>query len=58
MSQITLYGIEDGTTRGLRVDSSSSDSKGKKPESGPRQSDVGTIGMMGHRSSQRPQTQR
>ncbi|RVW86570.1 hypothetical protein CK203_045668 [Vitis vinifera] len=32
--------------------------KGKKLGSGPRPSYVGTIGMMGHRSLRRPQTQR
>ncbi|RVW71793.1 hypothetical protein CK203_055182 [Vitis vinifera] len=43
-----LYGIEEGISRGLwqilpiRL-------KGKKPGSGPRPSDVGTIGMTGHR---------
>ncbi|RVW33278.1 hypothetical protein CK203_107917 [Vitis vinifera] len=37
---------------------SPSDSKGKKPGSGPRPSYVGTIGMMGHRSMRRPQIQR
>ncbi|RVW21452.1 hypothetical protein CK203_110476 [Vitis vinifera] len=34
--------------------SSHSDSKGKKLGSGPRPSDVGTIGMTGHRSAHRP----
>ena len=48
------YGIEEGISRGLRADSSHSDSKGKKPGSGPKPSDVGTIGMIGHRSSRRP----
>ena len=50
----TLYGIEEGISRGLWADSSPSDSKGKKSGSGPRTSDVGTIGMTGHRSSHRP----
>ena len=54
----SLYGIEEGISRGLWVDSSPSYSKGKKSRSGPRPSDVGTIGMMGHRSPRRPQTQR
>ncbi|KAL6325976.1 hypothetical protein AAG906_038468 [Vitis piasezkii] len=45
-----LYGIEKGIYRGLWVDSSPSDSKGKKSVSEPRPSDVGIIGMMGHRS--------
>ena len=49
-----LYGIEEGISRGLRADSSHSDSKGKKPGSGPKPSDVGTIGMTGHWSSRRP----
>ena len=53
-----LYGIEDGISRGLWEDSSPSDSKGKKPGSGPRPSDVGTIGMTGHRSPRRPLFQR
>ena len=52
-----LYGIEEGISRGLWPDSSPSDSKGKKLGSGPRPSYVGTIGMMGHRSLRRPQTQ-
>ncbi|RVW63290.1 hypothetical protein CK203_058764 [Vitis vinifera] len=56
--KIALYGIEEGISRGLWAGSSPSDSKKKKPWSGPRPSDVGTIGMMGHRSSRRPQTQR
>ena len=45
-----LYGIEEGISRGLWADSSPSDSKGKKPGSGPRQSDVGAIGITRHRS--------
>ncbi|RVW76544.1 hypothetical protein CK203_064338 [Vitis vinifera] len=49
-----LYGIEEGISRGLWADSSPSNSKGKKSGSGPRPSDVGTIGMTGHRSSRRP----
>ncbi|WKA06683.1 hypothetical protein VitviT2T_024573 [Vitis vinifera] len=49
-----LYGIEEGISRGLWADSSPSDSKGKKSGSGPRPSDVGTIGMTGHRSSRCP----
>ena len=53
-----FYGIEEGISRGLQADSSLSDSKGKKPGSGPRPSDVGIIGMIGHRSQCRPQTQR
>ena len=53
-----LYGIEEGISRGLWADSSPSDSKGKKPGSGPRPSDVGAIGMTGHRSSRHPPFQR
>ncbi|RVW92641.1 hypothetical protein CK203_041590 [Vitis vinifera] len=49
-----LYGIEEGISRGLWADSSHSDSKGKKPGSGPRPSNVGTIGMTGHRFAHRP----
>nr|CAN81200.1 hypothetical protein VITISV_003768 [Vitis vinifera] len=49
-----LYGIEEGISRGLWADSSPSDSKGKKSGSGPKPSDVGTIGMTGHWSSRRP----
>ena len=45
-----LYGIEEGISRGLWADSSSSDSKGKKLGSGPRPSDVSAIGMKRHRS--------
>ena len=45
-----LYGIEEGISRGLWADSSPSDSKGKKPGSGPRPSDVGAIGITRHRS--------
>ena len=52
-----LYGIEEGISRGLWADSSPSDSKGKKSGSGPRPSDVGTIGMTGHRSAHRPSFQ-
>ena len=43
-----LYGIEEGISRGLWADSSPSDSKGKKPGSGPRPSIVGSIGMTRH----------
>ena len=53
-----LYGIEEGIARGLWVDSSPSDSKGKKPGSGPRPSDVGTIGRTGHKSLRHPLFQR
>ena len=54
----TLYGIKEGISRGLWVDSSPSNSKGKKSGSRPRSSSVDTIGMMGHRSLRWPQTQR
>ena len=53
-----LYGIEEGISRGLWADSSPSDSKGKKPGSGPRPSDVGAICMTRHRSSRHPPFQR
>ena len=49
-----LYGIEGGISRGLWADSSPSDSKEKKPGSGPRPLDVGAIGMTGHRSPRHP----
>ena len=45
-----LYGIEEGISKGLWADSCPSDSKGKKPGSRPRPSDVGAIGMIRHRS--------
>ena len=38
-----LYGIEDGMSRGLWSDSSSSDSKGKKPSGSYRPREVGAI---------------
>ena len=53
-----LYGIEEGISRGLWAYSSLSDSKGKKPGLGPRPSDVGAIGMTGHRSPRHPPFQR
>ena len=53
-----LYGIKEGISRGLWADSSPLDSKGKKPGSGPRPSDVGVIGMTGHRSPRHPPFQR
>ena len=53
-----LYGIKEGIARGLWADSSPSESKEKKSGSGPRPSDVGTIGMIGHRSPCRPPFQR
>ena len=53
-----LYGIEEGISRGLWADFSPSDSKGKKPGSGPRPSDVGAIGMTRHRSPRHPPFQR
>ena len=53
-----LYGIKEGIARGLWADSSSPDSKGKKPGSGPKSSDIGAIGTLSHRFSRRPQTHR
>ena len=53
-----LYGIEEGIAKGLWVDSSPSDSKGKKSGSGSKPSDVSTIGTIGHRSPLRPPSQR
>ena len=53
-----LCGIEEGISKGLWIDSSSSDSKGKKSGSGPRPSDVGDIGMIRHRSPRHPPFQR
>ena len=53
-----LYGIEEGISRGLWADSSPSDSKGRKPGSGPKPSDVGAIGMIEHRSPRHPPFQR
>ena len=49
-----FYVIEEGISRRLWADFSPSDSKGKKPGSGPRPSDVGAIGMTGHRSPRHP----
>ena len=45
-----LYGIEDGMARGLWSNSSSFDSKGKKPSGSYRPGEVGDIGSfrMGH----------
>ena len=54
----TLYGIEEGIARGLWVNSSPSDLKRKKPRSGSRPLDVGTIGTTRHRSPRRPHSQR
>ena len=53
-----LYGIEKGIAIGLWADSSRSNSKGKKPGSSPRSSDIGAIGTSSHRFSRRPQTHR
>ncbi|RVW58621.1 hypothetical protein CK203_111737 [Vitis vinifera] len=47
---LALYDVEDGISRGLWTDSSSSDIKGKKPFVGPRSADVSAISY----SSQRP----
>ena len=43
-----LYGIEDGMARGLWSDSSSSDSKGKKPSGSCRPGEVGAISSFRH----------
>ena len=53
-----LYGIEEGISRGLLANSSTLDSKRKKPGSGPRPSDIGAIGMIRHRSPRHPSFQR
>ena len=47
---LALYDVEDGISRGLWVDSSLSDVKGKKPSRGQRLMDVVAISS----SSQRP----
>ena len=47
---MALYDVEDGISRGLWVDSSPNDVKGKKPFIGQRSTDVSAIGS----SSQRP----
>ena len=49
-----LYGIEEGITRGLWEDFSPPYSKGKKPGSGPRSSNIGAIGTSSHRFSRQP----
>ena len=49
-----LCGIEEGISRELWVDSSALDSKGKRPRSRPKPSDVGAIGMTGYRSPCHP----
>ena len=43
-----LYGIEDGMAHGLLLDSSSSDSKGKKPSGSYRPGKVGAISSFRH----------
>ena len=43
-----LYGIEDGMARSLWPDSSSSDSKGKKPSGSYRLGEVGAISSFRH----------
>ena len=43
-----LYGIEDGMARGLWLDSSSSDSKGKNPSGSYRPGEVGAISSYRH----------
>ena len=45
-----LYGIEEGIARGLWPESSSTDSKRKKPSGGHRSGDVGVISSIGMRS--------
>ena len=49
-----LYGIEDGMAQGLWSDSSSSDSKGKKPSGSYRPGEVGAISSFRH-GAPRPQ---
>ena len=49
-----LYGIEDGMARGLWSDSSSFDSKGKKPSGSCRPGEVGAISSFRH-GAPRPQ---
>ena len=44
-----LYGIEEGIARGLWENYSPPDSKGKKPGSGIRSSNIGVIGTSSHR---------
>ena len=53
-----LYGIEEGITRGLWVDSSPPDLKGKKSGLGPKSSNIGVINTSSHKFSRRPQTHR
>ena len=43
-----LHGIEEGISKGLWAESSPSDSKGKKPGSGPKPSGVGAVCMTRH----------
>ena len=50
-----LYGIEEGITRGLWLESSLIDSKGKKPLGGQRLGDVGAISLAGMRPPRRYQ---
>ena len=49
-----LYGIEEVIARGLWVNYSPLDSKGKKPGSGPRSLDISAIDTSSHRFSRRP----
>ena len=49
-----LYGIEDGMARDLWLDSSSSDSKGKKPSGSYRPGEVGAISSF-RQGAPRPQ---
>ena len=50
-----LYGIEEGITRGLWLESSPFDSKGKKSLRGQRLGDVGAISLVGMRPPRRYQ---
>ena len=49
-----LYGIEEDIARGFWADSSPPDSKGKKPRSGPRSSDICAISTSSHGFSRWP----
>ena len=50
-----LYGIEEGTARGLWSESSPFNSKGKKHLEGQKPGDVGVIGSVGLRPPRRYQ---
>ena len=47
---LAFYDVEDGISRGLWVDSSPSDVKGKKPFGGQRSTDVSAISSSSQRS--------